>query len=168
MSHSATSNANQYAPYRTQRRILARLPGPTNRLRHSPLDDHGAASENPAVYTISVEGGFRATHHVRLLGGATESPHPHDWKVRVFLSRGELDQIGMVADFETVQRALIEAILPFQHADLNALPSLARLNPTAEVLARAIFDRLAASGLGDLRRVEVTEAPGCVASYEID
>ena len=146
--------------------ILARSQAPTNRPGRGPLDDVVRPGENPGVHTISVESGFRATHHVRLPGGGLETPHPHDWKVRVFLSRPELDDLGMVADFEGIQRTLAQVLLGFQHADLNTCAAFAGVNPTAEVLAKFIFERLGECGLADLRRVEVTEAPGCVASYE--
>lgn len=118
------------------------------------------------MFTISVESEFRATHHVRLPGGRSETPHPHDWKVRVVLARRELDELGMVADFEEIQRNLDEILLPFHHADLNRLEALSGANPTAEVLAKHFFDRLVERGLSELRRAEVTEAPGCIGAYE--
>ena len=119
------------------------------------------------MYTISVEGGFRATHHVRLPGGSIEAPHPHNWKVRVYVSRPRLDEIGMGADFEAVRGMLVAVLHPLEHTNLNTYAPLAGSNPTAEVVARFVFDRLVERGVADLRRVEVTEAPGCVASYEI-
>jgi len=40
------------------------------------------------------------------------------------------------------------------------------MNATAEVVAKVIFGGLHATGLDCLRRVEVTEAPGCIAIYQ--
>jgi len=92
------------------------------------------------MYRICVEDGFRATHHVRLANGKVEQPHLHQWRVRVFLNRPDLDDLDMVADFEEVHAALRTVLLPLEHADLNAFAGLAGKNPTAEVVARFVFD----------------------------
>jgi 6-pyruvoyl-tetrahydropterin synthase len=55
----------------------------------------------------------------------------------------------------------------FDHGNLNMLPRLAGSNPTAELVARLVFDELR-DRLGPqapLAVVRVEEAPGCVASY---
>ena len=77
-----------------------------------------------------------------------------------------MDGVGMVIDFGIAQEALRSAAHDFEGADLNAHPALCGANPTAEVLAKHLFDRLAAGGVPALRRVEVTEAPGCIAIFE--
>lgn len=130
------------------------------------IDAPPPLGEKSGVFTISVETTFRATHHVRLPDGSLEEPHPHNWRVRVFLRRGELDRFDMVADFEHVQDALRRVILPLEHADLNQFSGFAGRNPTAEMVAEYVFRRLVAAGLEHLHRVEVTEAPGCVAAFE--
>jgi len=118
------------------------------------------------VFTITIEAGFSATHRVRYLNGMVEEPHRHDWRVRAFFSKPQLDDAGMVIDFGEAQAALRSAVGPFDGTDLNAHPALRGANPTAEVVAKHVFDRLFAAGFTALRRVEVTEAPGCVAIFE--
>lgn len=118
------------------------------------------------MFTIAVEAGFSATHWVRYANGAVEKPHGHDWRVRAFFSRSHLDDVGMVIDFSEAQAALRSAVRELENTDLNAHPSLRGANPTAEVVAKHIFDRVFAAGLSTLYRVEVTEAPGCVAIFE--
>lgn len=88
--------------------------------------------------------------------------------MRVILRRRELDALDMVDDFERVLAELRRVILPFEHADLNTAPALAGRNPTAEVVAEYVFRRLDELGMEWLDRVEVTEAPGCIASYQYD
>jgi 6-pyruvoyl-tetrahydropterin synthase len=122
--------------------------------------------EKTGVFTISVEATFRATHHVRLPDGSVERPHPHTWRVCVFLRRHELDRFDMVADFEHVQEALRSVVLPLEQTDLNRFSGFAGRNPTAEVVAEYFMLRLVEAGLSHLHRVEVTEAPGCVAGFE--
>ena len=119
------------------------------------------------MYEIIVDGSFSATHALRMPGGATEPLHGHDWKVSVCLSRETLDDSGFVADFEDVQRALTELTDELHHTCLNDHPLLAGLNPTTEVVARAIFERLRdnSSLSQEISSVSITEAPGCRARY---
>ncbi len=118
------------------------------------------------MFTISIEAGFSAVHRVRFLDGMVEEPHGHDWRVWAFFTKSQLDDAGMVIDFGEAQAALRSAVGPFDGTDLNAHPALHGANPTAEVVAKHVFDRLSAAGLSSLCRVEVTEAAGCVAIFE--
>lgn len=97
-----------------------------------------------------------------------EPPHGHDWRVRACFARADLDGLEMVADFHEAQALLQEVIAPLHVNDLNAHEALGMANPTAERVARYIFDELARRGMSNVSRVEVVEAPGCTASYERD
>lgn len=118
------------------------------------------------MYSVVVEAGFTARHWVFMPDGSPEPRHSHDWLVRAHFARATLDDHGMVIDFLEARGALEEEARSLEDTDLNALPGEIGRTPTAEVVARHFFDRLAARGLAALRRVEVTEAPGCVAAYE--
>jgi 6-pyruvoyltetrahydropterin/6-carboxytetrahydropterin synthase len=117
-------------------------------------------------YSVTVEASFSALHRLRLPDGTWEPRHGHDWRVRASFTRCELNGEGMVLDFHRAQAALQYVVMPLHHADLNDVPALAGLNPTAEVVARFLFDGLKAAGLKEVRSVCVTEAPGCEALYE--
>jgi len=118
------------------------------------------------VYTVIVEGRFFAVHRVDLGDGSVEPQHGHDWMVRVHFSRPALSDAGLVIDFAEAQSAMRSVIGPLEGTDLNTFTPLRGQNPTAEVMARYIFDCVAGLRLELLRRVEVTESPGCVAAYE--
>lgn len=118
------------------------------------------------MYMIVVEARFSAVHRVGLPDGTLESPHAHDWGVRACFARDRLDENGMVVDFHKVQEGLATVLAQLHQTDLNELESLSGLNPTAEVVAGHVFERLRAHGLSAVRRVEVTEAPGCTAIFE--
>lgn len=120
------------------------------------------------MYRISVETNFDADHQVRMPGGTLEDRHGHNWCVRAVFASRELNDLEMVVDFLDAERALRQAIRPLDGAFLNGSPAFAGRNPTAELVARFIADRLVEHGLRTLQRVEVTEAPGCVASFEVD
>ncbi|MGB2986249.1 MAG: 6-carboxytetrahydropterin synthase, partial [Phycisphaerae bacterium] len=114
------------------------------------------------MYAVTVEAGFSAVHRVRLRDGTLEPQHGHDWHVRARFARAELDDAGMVIDFGNARSALQSIVAQLHHTNLNHHEDLADSNPTAEVVARYIFERLAKMGLSTVSRVEVTEAPGCV------
>ena len=118
------------------------------------------------MYTVMVEGIFSAVHRLRLLDGTWEPPHGHDWHVRVYFSRAVLDEADMVIDFAQAQSSLQSVVAQLHHTDLNRYEAFSGRNPTAEVVAKHVFDRMVAKGLSTTHRVEVTEAPGCVAAFE--
>ena len=117
-------------------------------------------------YGVHIEAGFCATHQVRLPSGKLEALHGHDWGVRVHFIADQLDPCDMVVDFDRA-RGVVEAILaPLKHANLNQHPDFASRNPTAEVVAEWLLKRIRAEQLPCVSRVEITEAPGCVATAE--
>jgi len=118
------------------------------------------------MFTIVVEAEFSATHRVRYLDGTVEEPHGHAWRVRALFSRSQLDDVGMVIDFGVAQSALRSAVNELENTNLNSHPALRGANPTAEVVAKHLFDRILIAGVSTLRRIEVTEGPGCVAFFE--
>jgi len=119
------------------------------------------------MYEITVEASFSATHRLTQKGGTVEPLHGHDWHVTACLATETLDESGMVADFLEVHAKLTEITAALQYTHLNGHDWLAGRNPTAEHVARAIFDRLAAHPEWGhaVREVRVVEAPGCGASY---
>ncbi len=119
------------------------------------------------MYEISVETEFNATHHIRLPNGDVEPDHEHRWRVVAAFAGTELDDAGMLVDFELARRRLTEVIAPLEHANLNDCPALGNLSPTAERVAKTVYDALAKSAtIGHaLHAVTVTEAPGCSATF---
>ncbi len=118
------------------------------------------------MYSVAVEAGFSATHQLRLHDGTNEPRHGHDWRVRVTFAKPSLDELGMVIDFAEAKRVLTQVVQPLEYCDLNESPALRGKNPTTEVVAEWIFHRVVELGVASIIRVEVTEAPGCVAIFE--
>ena len=119
------------------------------------------------MYRVMVSGGFSAVHRVRLADGRSEEPHEHDWSVEVCFSGQELDSAGILVDFVEAKTALEGITAHLEGADLNACPLLSGLNPTAERVARSIYQALArrVSRPDLLQSVRVGEAPGCSATF---
>ncbi len=118
------------------------------------------------MYTVSVEAEFRAVHRLRLSDGTLEPRHGHEWRVRAHFTRAELDEADMVIDFDEARAGLESVVALLHETDLNRHEALAGANPTAEIVAKYVFDQICAQGLFTIRRVEVIEAPGCAAVFE--
>ena len=118
------------------------------------------------MFGIIVEKQFCATHQLRLPDGTLEPLHGHDWIVRAFCRAGRLDEFDMVLDFHVAEQALASAVAAWHHQHLNTLPAFAGRNPTAELVAFELFRLLKNKDLSALYRLEVTEAPNCIAFYE--
>ncbi len=118
------------------------------------------------MFKVSVETTFSAVHRLSLADGTIEPPHSHDWVVRATFARPELDETGMVLDFHHARDVLGAIAGDLHRTDLNSCKGFGAGNPTAENVASHFFRRLYDRGLTAVSAVEVTEAPGCVASYE--
>lgn len=124
-------------------------------------------AENGETYEVRVEGRFSALHRLQLPDGSQEPLHGHDWKVECIFRGPLLEPVGWVIDFEEARRALGRVLAEVDHGDLNSLAWLEGRNPTAERVARVLFERMQAE-LGPDRPlvgVRVEEAPGCFATY---
>lgn len=123
--------------------------------------------DSMAMYEVSVEAHFSAAHRLRLGDGSLEPPHGHDWHVTAVFAGTDLDEIGLLVDFVAAEDRLRRVVGALHHTDLNTCPAMRNLNPSAEHVARVIFEGLAADPAlaGALARVRVTEAPGCAATY---
>src|SRR5687768_15596368 len=120
------------------------------------------------MFEVSYETTFCSTHRLTDSGVPVEPLHGHDWRVEVVAAGDALDRFGVVIDFEVLKKALAAIGAEFHYKDMNEHPGLRHQSPSAEVVARYIFQELrralGAEG-GVLRRVRVWEAPGCSATY---
>lgn len=115
-----------------------------------------------ATMEIFKEFTFEAAHRLPNVPEAHKCArlHGHSFRVRVTV-RGPLDpQLGWVMDFGDVKRACAGVHDALDHRYLNDIDGLE--NPTSEVIARWIWDRL--MGSLPLAAVEVRETctTGCV------
>lgn len=119
-----------------------------------------------AMYELSIERDFVGAHAITMAGECEES-HVHTWHVTVIVAGAQLDADGLLCDFHLLQRGLAEIVARFDDGDLNTIAPFDQLNPTAEHLAQYIAQQMIVRlphGVA-LKRVSVTEAPGCCATY---
>ena len=119
------------------------------------------------MYRVTVTARFSAAHRLRLADGRLEAPHGHDWVVEVSFAGPELDSTGVLIDFVEAKQALDHIVGQLHHTDLNQCPLMQDLNPSAEHVARIIFQAME-TGVNRpklLESVRVREQPGCWASF---
>jgi 6-pyruvoyltetrahydropterin/6-carboxytetrahydropterin synthase len=122
------------------------------------------------MYEISVDETFAAAHNLRNYHGKCEDLHGHNYKVRVVLTGQELDATGLLYDFVHLKRVIQEVIKSLDHKYLNELPPFDTLNPSAENIARHIYDRTAtqlpqAANAAVISSVTVWETDTSAATY---
>ena len=82
---------------------------------------------------------FSSAHRLRNYHGKCENLHGHNWRVRLFVTRAELDATGFVMDFKVLDAVLKEIMELLDHKDLNSLKEFETVNPTAENIALLVF-----------------------------
>jgi 6-pyruvoyltetrahydropterin/6-carboxytetrahydropterin synthase len=92
------------------------------------------------MYEASVEETFAAAHNLRGYRGRCENLHGHNYKVRVTLAGKELDPTGLLFDFVELKQVIQSVIRGLDHRYLNELAPFDKLNPSAENIARYIYD----------------------------
>jgi len=117
------------------------------------------------MYEVGVKASFSSAHFLRDFSGPCENLHGHNWRVEAFFAAEKLDGKGMVIDFAVAEGELKKIIARFDHHLLNEVSPFDNLNPTAENLAKWIFDELAGNLLVRPSKVTVYETDDCFASY---
>ena len=126
------------------------------------------------MYTLRVEGAFEAAHRVVGYPGKCDRLHGHNWVVEAVFRGTELDGLGMLIDFKIAKKALAKILDEFDHYYLNDFPPFNEgVNPTAENLARIIYEHLAAcaevqASPAELTALTVWESPKSSVTYTKD
>jgi 6-pyruvoyltetrahydropterin/6-carboxytetrahydropterin synthase len=117
------------------------------------------------MFEISVGREFSASHQLRLLDGSLEPLHGHNWKVKVTVGAGKLDEMGVIMDFHELERMMDGIVDPMHNRHLNEVEAFRTVNPSAENVALHIADALRLPVEVRLISVEVWETEGCSAVY---
>lgn len=131
----------------------------------------GARGEGVRMFEVSVEETFAAGHALRGYRGKCENLHGHNYKVRVTLAGDTLDQIGLLYDFKDLKAVTNEVIDRLDHQYVNDLEPFRELNPSAENMARYIYDEIKAllvkntNGRVRIKHVKIWETDNTTATY---
>ena len=94
------------------------------------------------MYEIFVKHHFSSAHKLIDYDGECKKLHGHNWKVQVHARAKVLNDIGISLDFKEFKKIVRGEIDKFDHVYLNDHPDLKGINPTAENMARILFEIL--------------------------
>jgi len=119
------------------------------------------------MYELKVKKSFSAAHFLRNYRGKCEKMHGHGYTVEVYLQGKRLNHIGYLVDFTEIKESLNRVIEQLDHGCLNELEAFAISNPTAENIARYIYNGLQNLNMEEIKisAVEVWETPEQSAKY---
>ena len=122
------------------------------------------------MFKINVERHFDAAHYLRGYQGKCENLHGHRYKVVATVVAGGIGDNGIAYDFTELKKNLGEIVKRFDHTCLNDIAPFSQSNPSAEIIARTIFEELkqklaCLSGGTNLDSVSVWESPDAWVEY---
>jgi 6-pyruvoyltetrahydropterin/6-carboxytetrahydropterin synthase len=94
------------------------------------------------MFEISITDSFASAHYLRGYKGKCERMHGHNYKVEVTIAAGQLNKIGLVYDFTKLKEKLGEIIEVLDHRVLDSIGYFKKNNPSAENIAKYIYDNL--------------------------
>lgn len=109
------------------------------------------------MFILSIIDNFSAAHRLVGYQGECASLHGHNWKVKVDVECEKLQPIGLAIDFKELKEKFRQVLAEFDHAYLNELEIFEGENPTSELLAKIIFEKMSALLRGQESRVKEVE-----------
>lgn len=94
------------------------------------------------MFEVTIEETFAAGHALRHYHGKCENVHGHNYRCQVTLEGQELDSIGLLVDFVDLKKVVHGVLDRLDHQWLNDLPPFDKLNPSAENMARYIYQQV--------------------------
>ena len=99
------------------------------------------------MFRVTITKSFSAAHVLKEIGGKCEELHGHNFKVEVTVSSKKLNDEGILIDFRVLKGWTMEILEDLDHKYLNDLPQFKGANPSSEIVAKHIFDRLSVKAL---------------------
>ncbi len=120
------------------------------------------------MYEVTITRSFSAAHVLKNIGGKCEELHGHNFVVEVSAAAGSLNKEGLLLDFRKLKKWTDEILEELDHKHLNDHPYFKKVNPSAENLAKFIYDRMSEKFQGEaagLSCITVWESGNARASY---
>jgi 6-pyruvoyltetrahydropterin/6-carboxytetrahydropterin synthase len=96
------------------------------------------------MFEATIEETFAAGHALRNYRGKCENVHGHNYRAEVTIEGAELNAIGLLVDFVELKRVVHAVLDRMDHQWLNDFPPFDALNPSAENMAKYIYDEVSA------------------------
>ena len=121
------------------------------------------------MYELTISEEFEAAHRLPEYDGKCCRLHGHNWRVEVVVRGKQLDSSGLLIDFKVLKAHVSEVLCTLDHHYLNELQAFAALPPSAEHIARYVYDMLAEKSAFQavvrVYAVKVWESPRSCAAY---
>ena len=92
------------------------------------------------MYTLTIEETFASAHQLRGYKGKCENMHGHTWKAELSVTGDELNDIGLLIDFQDIKAVLREITSLLDHSNINEIPPFDTINPSSENLAKFFYE----------------------------
>ena len=121
------------------------------------------------MFEITVKSEFEAAHFIKNYAGKCARLHGHNWIVEAIVHGDTLNELGILVDFKILKDELNKVLDELDHKYLNELEMFAEKNPTAEIIAQEVFNKLSVAeifdGAAKLKGVRVFETPKSCVTY---
>ena len=94
------------------------------------------------MFEVTIEETFAAGHALRNYRGKCENVHGHNYRCQVSIQGEKLDGIGLLVDFVELKRVVHGVLDRMDHQWLNEFPPFDAINPSAENMAKFIYDEV--------------------------
>ena len=94
------------------------------------------------MFEVTIEQTFAVGHALRNYHCKCENVHGHNYRCQLTLAKEQLDHTGLLMDFVELKRVLLSVIDRLDHQWLNDFPPFDVLNPSAENIAKYIYDEV--------------------------
>lgn len=108
------------------------------------------------LFELTVANYIDAAHLLRGYQGKCANIHGHTWRVEVTLKGEQLNEIGLLVDFNDVKSLIKEVTLAFDHKLINEVAPFDQVNPSSENLAKYLFHELI-KGLSAYKGIQVVK-----------
>ncbi len=120
------------------------------------------------MYELTVRADFEAAHMIKNYPGKCARLHGHNWIVEAEVVGDKLNELGILIDFKILKSELKKVLDEFDHQYLNELKIFSDKNPTAENLAKIIFEKFSANKIfidAKLSAIKIYESPKSCVRY---
>lgn len=122
------------------------------------------------MYELTIIVDFEAAHRLPNYPGKCQRLHGHNWKVEATVSGHKLNDLGMLIDFCDLKTEINKVILTLDHYYLNETEAFQAVSPTAENIAKYIFDQFSQSPIFNenllLSYIKVWESQHSAVTYK--
>jgi len=94
------------------------------------------------MFVLKIVTDFASAHSLRDYPGDCSRLHGHNWQVEVMVSSQVLDESGIAIDFREIKKQTKAVVKRLDHQYLNEIQPFDVLNPTAENIAKYLFDEI--------------------------